>query len=72
MSRTSFPNIINTNATLISAQRRAAQIANELSALLDLINEAEVMEEDMTHETRESFEELSAELENIVDHDLVG
>jgi hypothetical protein len=65
--------IIKTDRELLVKIREAQHAARVLGNLLDLINEAEVMEEDTSTETTKQLNELLQSINyDIVEHDLVG
>lgn len=65
--------IIKTDRELLVKIREAQHAARVLSNLLDLINEAEVYEEDQSEATRTQLNTLLQDINmGIVEHDLVG
>lgn len=65
--------IIKTDAVLREKINNARLLVTKLGNLLDLINEAEVYEENMAPATREALSDLLQAVDfDIVEHDLVG
>jgi hypothetical protein len=65
--------IIKTDAALRIKIAEARNLVTALGNLLDLINEAEVMEEDQSEATSVALSDLLQAIDyEIVEHDLVG
>lgn len=65
--------IIKTDTELLNKIAEARRLTMQLGNALDLINEAEVMEEEQSEVTRLALHDLLQAIDyDIIEHDLVG